>query len=246
MKTKNKKVICTVIIALFVMIAGALIYYSCFTDSGYTYMIPYNPSFEKIADNIYINKGNSKDKNEIIALIDQAKERDKAFFGDFQSEDDTIIIICDDKKISSRIGEKVTLSYAFPKKKSYVCISNEYFCLDIISHELTHAELRSRLNVKAMMSVPTWFDEGLATQNDYREQYSFETWIKDTDNGKNIVALDDMDSPSEFYSGTEEEKRFRYMNAKHEVSEWMEEHHQNGLIELIDKLNNNEDFYDAY
>ena len=55
-----------------------------------------------------------------------------------------------------------------------------------------------------------------------------------------------MDEPSEFYAGTAEEKRFRYINAKHEVGEWMETHKQQGLLELIDELNSGEEFSVAY
>ena len=57
----------------------------------------------------------------------------------------------------------------------------------------THAELHCRLSAKAHFKIPSWFEEGLAAQNDYREQYSFSTWIEQTDNGKNTVALEDMD-----------------------------------------------------
>ena len=48
--------------------------------------------------------------------------------------------------------------------------------------------------------------------------------------------------PAEFYAGTSDDRRFRYVNAKHEVSEWMEIHGQNGLLELFDNLNDGEDF----
>lgn len=71
-------------------------------------------------------------------------------------------------------------------------------------------------------------------------------WSEQTDNGKNTVALEDMDEPSEFYAGTADDRRFRYMNAKHEVSEWMETHKRQGLLELLDKLNDGEDFNTAY
>jgi hypothetical protein len=48
-------------------------------------------------------------------------------------------------------------------------------------------------------------------QNDYREQYRPEAWAEQTDNGKNIILPEDMDTAAEFYSGTKEERRFRYL-----------------------------------
>ena len=55
-----------------------------------------------------------------------------------------------------------------------------------------------------------------------------------------------MDTGSEFYADPIEDRRFRYLNAKHEVSEWMEIHGQKGLLELLDKLNSGEEFDTAY
>ena len=128
----------------------------------------------------------------------------------------------------------------------YICISDEYLELDILAHEITHAELRSRLSAKAQKTIPTWFDEGIALQNDYRERYSEAQWIAQTDNGKNTVALEDMDTPAEFYAGEAEDRRFRYLNAKHELDVWMTSHGQQGLLELLDRLNGGADFNTAY
>ncbi len=209
--------------------------------------VPYRSSFEKAADHIYVNKNYSGDIKEAIQLTEEALERDRAFFGELQCTETntTFIIICDDDKLLSKLGgdHDTRTSYA---KKNYISVSDEYLNIDIIAHEFTHAELHTRLNMKALKSIPTWFDEGLATQNDYRKQYGLDAWIEQTDNGKNTVPLEDMDTGSEFYAGPVEDRRFRYLNAKHEVSEWMEIHGQKGLLELFDNLNNGEDFNAAY
>ena len=83
-------------------------------------------------------------------------------------------------------------------------------------------------------------------QNDYREIYSEEQWISQTDNGKSVIPLEDMDTPAEFYAGEAMDRRFRYLNAKHELHVWLSVHGQQGLLELIDKLNDGEDFDMAY
>lgn len=83
-------------------------------------------------------------------------------------------------------------------------------------------------------------------QNDYRERYGEEQWIAQTENGERIVALEDMDTPAEFYAGTAEDRRFRYLNAKHELGIWMAFHGQQGLLELIENLNDGADFNTAY
>ena len=97
-----------------------------------------------------------------------------------------------------------------------------------------------------MRRIPTWFDEGLALQNDCREQYSEEQWVTQTDSGKNIVALEDMDTPSKFYAGEAADRRLRYLNAKHELAVWMAAHGQHGLLALLEQLNGGADFHTAY
>ena len=210
--------------------------------------VPYRSSFEKVSDHIYANKNYSGNIKEAIQLMEEALERDRAFFGELQCTETTktIVIICDDDKLLSKLGGDHDTKTSFDPKKNYISVSDEYLNIDIIAHELTHAELHTRLNMNALKRIPTWFDEGLATQNDYREQYGLEAWIEQTDNGKNALPLEDMDTGSEFYAGTVEDRRFRYLNAKHEVGIWMDTHQQKGLLELFDKLNNGEDFDIAY
>ena len=246
MKVKSKKkIILCCCISLILLLLLAAVYIFQFTGLGYRMSVPYRSSFEKVADNINVNKNYSGNIKEAIQLTEEALERDRAFFGELQCTDTTIIIFCDDDKLLSKLdGDHDTkTSYT---KKNYISVSDEYLNIDIIAHEFTHAELHTRLNMKALKSIPTWFDEGLATQNDYREQYGLDAWIEQTDNGKNTVPLEDMDTGSEFYADPVEDRRFRYLNAKHEVGVWMDTHQQKGLLELFDKLNNGEGFDTAY
>ena len=160
---------------------------------------------------------------------------------------EAIFIICDDEKLTRKLGEDHgTVILSFPTEAHYICISDEYLELDILAHEITHAELHTRLSAEAQKAIPTWFDEGIALQNDYREKYSEAQWTQQTDNGKNAVALEDMDTPAEFYAGEAEDRRFRYLNAKHELDVWMTSHGQQGLLELLDRLNGGADFTTAY
>ena len=247
MKVNKKKILLCCCISLLILVLLAAVYYFQFSAVGYRITVPYRSSFEKVTDLIYVNKNFSGNVEETIKLTEDALERDRAFFGGMQCTDTTIIIFCDDNKLLSKLGgDHDTYFSVFPSMKSYISVSDEYLNIDILAHELTHAELHTRLTYKAMKGVPTWFDEGIATQNDYREQYGPEAWKEQTDNGKNIVAPEDMDTPSEFYAGTKEDRRFRYLNAKHEVSEWMNTHQQKGLLELLDDLNNGEAFDSAY
>ena len=235
-----------IIVPILVLVAAA-VYFFQFNQYGYLMTIPYRSAFTEIADHVYINRNHARDHQEILSLIGQAEGRVREFFGDLRFQDETIIIICDDEELTRKIGEDhATITISFPSEKHYICISDEYLDPDILAHEITHAELRARLTAQALGKIPTWFDEGLALQNDYRERYSEEQWKAQTDNGKNTIALEDMDTPAEFYAGEAEDRRFRYLNAKHELDAWMAAHEQHGLLELIEKLNDGEAFYTAY
>ena len=247
MKSKKRKSFLIIIILVLVALVAAAVYFFQFNQYGYIMTIPYRSAYTEIADHVYINNTNARDHQEILDLIKQAEERDRSFWGDLRYLDETFFIICDDENLIRKIGEDhATVTISFPSEKHYICISDEYLELDILAHEITHAELRARLTARAQGKVPTWFDEGLALQNDYRERYSEEQWISQTGNGKNVIAPEDMDTPAEFYAGEAEDRRFRYLNAKHELDRWMAAHGQQGLLELIEKLNNGEDFDMAY
>ncbi len=247
MKSKKRKSFLIIIILVLVALVAAAVYFFQFNQYGYIMTIPYRSAFTEIADHVYINKTNARDHQEILDLIEQAEERDRSFWGDLRYLDETFFIICDDENLIRKIGEDhATVTISFPSEKHYICISDEYLELDILAHEITHAELRARLKSEAQAKIPTWFDEGLALQNDYRETYSEEQWISQTDNGKNTVAPENMDTPAEFYAGEAKDRRFRYLNAKHELNVWLAVHGQQGLLELIDQLNEGENFDMAY
>ena len=168
-----------------------------------------------------------------------AEDRDREFYGELTYENETTIIINDNEKIQKKLGGgKDTFTYNLPERHDYISLSRENFNLDIVAHEITHAELHARLKHEVRMAMPVWFDEGIATQNDYREKYSAERWSEKTDNGKNLVPLNEMDESSEFYCKDDDERQFHYILAKHEVRKWMETNKREGLMDLIDRLNN--------
>ena len=245
MRAKKKRGLLFITILLILAVVVVAVFQ--FTQFGYLTTVPYRSEFTKIASHVYINRNYAGDRQELLEMIEQAKDRVRTFFGDMLFQDKTIFIICDDEKLTRKLGEDHgTVILSFPIETHYICISDEYLELDILAHEITHAELRSRLSAEAQKAIPTWFDEGIALQNDYREKYSEAQWTQQTDNGKNAVALEDMDTPAEFYAGEAEDRRFRYLNAKHELDVWMTSHGQQGLLELLDRLNGGADFNTAY
>ena len=59
--------------------------------------------------------------------------------------------------------------------------------VDILAHELAHAEFFKRLGYRNRNQVPNWFDEGLAVQVD--DRVSLEQWRWSTDDGRTAPEL---------------------------------------------------------
>lgn len=247
MKAKKKRITVCCMTSLILLVLLSAVCFFQFTAIGYRISVPHRSAFVKAADYIYVNKNYSGNIEDALQLTEKAMDRVGAFFGEIQCTDTTILILCDDEKLLAKLGgDHDTMTSVFPAKKNCISVSAAYCNIDILAHELTHAELHTRLTAKALKKIPVWFDEGLATQNDYREQYGSAAWMEQTENGKHTIAPEDMDTPSEFNAGTKEDRRFRYLNAKHEVREWMDIHQQQGLLELLDQLNSGAAFASAY
>ena len=159
------------------------------------------------------------------------------------------LIICDNEhKIKRLGGDHDTMTLLINGVHSYTSLSSEFLTADVLAHEMTHAETHQRIyqNSTDTSSIPIWFDEGLAVQNDYREPYSNETWLKLTDNGQNIPSLSEYGSGETFFSGSTEDRRARYCLAGHEVSKWLEKNGRSGLLSLLKRVNQGESFSELY
>lgn len=200
MIAKKKKVL--LIIAILLILATVVVAMFQFTQFGYLLTVPYRSAFTEIASHVYINSNYAGDRQELLEMIEQAKDRVRTFFGDVLFQDETTFIICDDEKLTRKLGEDhATVIFSFPTEVHYICISDEYLELDILAHEITHAELHTRLSAEAQKRIPTWFDEGIALQNDYRERYSEAQWVAQTDNRTLFI-----DASNEFVKVTNNSK----------------------------------------
>ena len=242
---KIKKRYLIPLIVIMIVISAAVIFFQ-FTPLGYRMTVPYR-NFTEIQKNVYVENNYSGDSGEIKSLVDEARNRVFEFWGNIESA--PIVIVSDNAETLKKLGgDHDTATAIVFGAYSYISVSNEYLNVDVLAHEMTHAELHKRLYKGKLPQtlIPIWFDEGVATQNDYREQYSDETWYERTNNGSDTIELDDMDTATEFYAENADDRRFRYLISRHEVKEWIEKNGMDALIRLIEKVNLGEDFYELY
>lgn len=235
-----------IMLIIIVLVLAASVLFFQFTSIGYRMTVPYR-NFTELRNNVYIANDYSGDRDDLTSILDDSAARVSDFWGTIKSS--PIMIICDNDKTLSKLGgDHDTTTIVFFKAYSYISISSKYLNTDIVAHELTHAELHSRIYAGKLPQklVPTWFDEGIATQNDYREKYNDEAWNVATNNGLDIIDLSEIDTASEFYSGADSDRVTRYIISRHEVKEWIGQNGINGLLELIAGINSGVDFYALY
>jgi hypothetical protein len=116
--------------------------------------------------------------------------------------------------------------------------------VDIISHEISHAELCDRIGFyKFTFRIPSWFKHGLAMQNDYRVYYSEDTLRVRSHNFKYLPSVKNLQNDREFYAGSLEQIMLNYMTAKYIVKKW---YTKEKLEKLILDLNSGKSFNESF
>jgi len=244
-KRINSIVLIIVVIAIFL---GWLVFCN-FTKLGYILTIRWH-GFTEVRENIFVDKSNVDDVNKILSMIDNTNNRLENFWGELKSSP-TIIIAYKEKKLS-KLGytgsPALTATYVFNGAHNYVVVSPDGVDLDVLSHELTHAELHTRIYKDKWSDkniIPIWFDEGIAIQNDYREKYNENAWKRVTNQGNNIRNITSLKT-DEFFDSDKEVRIENYILAKHELYSWINSHGIDELIHLIEDVNIGSEFQDLY
>ncbi len=148
---------------------------------------------------------------------------------------------------------------------AYIILSPDGTNIDVLSHELSHAELMERVGWQIRrQKIPVWFDEGLAMLVDKR----FEYWKTLQSNWQNQIDFEDNDVDSDSYISSSssdslyfssfslknlqtteqfftENSQAHYFLAQEEVSRWYIKEGQKGLLKLINDLKENS-FEESY
>ena len=108
--------------------------------------------------------------------------------------------------------------------------------VDVVAHELVHAEVFERVGPWARATqLPVWFDEGLAMQVDYREAY-------DLSENFDTSFVRTLASPADFYTAGEDALTMNYGSAKVEVARWVAGVGARSVFAQLARLRNGEPF----
>jgi hypothetical protein len=140
--------VAVVVAALAALVGGVVFAYPSVAASS----CPSCYGLREVAEGVYADPG--LDERRIVGLVRAAEKRVADFYGGRRGT--TRVLACSTEKCYSRIGGGKEKGIAVLNRT--VMLSPRGLDVVIASHELSHVELRARLEAE----VPQWFDEGLA------------------------------------------------------------------------------------
>jgi hypothetical protein len=169
----------------------------------------------ELSPDILADRDSGIDSRVYLSLVHEARQRIESTFG--KAEAKPIVVFLGR---TARIGPFRLNAYGssqFVGGRACVMIGPEGRSVDVVAHELMHAELNHRVgSLNYFRDVPTWFDEGLAMQVDHGRQYLLTA--HDARNSDRVRALT---KSAQFFVADDEALTYNYASAKHEVAEWL-------------------------
>ncbi len=219
-------------------------------------MSPSSLGMERVAPKVFVNhEMSSEDRKKVARIVTEAKGKIITFYGSTISAPD--ILICSTYECFSGLGG--TAQRGLQLGKSKILISPKGISIPILAHELSHAELRTRMNARmdgifGIPSMPTWFDEGLAVAVSDEPAHCEKIWEEVVASKRTVPKLEELGSLKEWNKAV---KQFGdvdysrgvpgkicvvYATAGHEVRKWYQRVGRDGLLKLIDKVQSGDDF----
>ena len=152
------------------------------------------------------------------------------------------------------ISSSEALRHVFPGASSYastiyvpyrscVIVGPKGHDVDILAHEELHAEIHHRVgHWYRLTQIPTWFDEGLAMQVDFRERYAWSLQAGAVDG----ATVKQWISRSQFFGGDDDALTRRYAMAKEEVRLWLRRLGRENVYGFLERVRQGDRFVEIY
>jgi hypothetical protein len=191
--------------------------------------------FVELADGVYVDDAMSPSQRaNLLETISVAKRRVSDFFG--RQEGNPTIFACSTETCFVSNGGITARGKAYGSSR--ILLSPRGLGLVTLSHELTHVELYRRVgDFRAWHAIPPWFDEGLAVLVSQDPDYTMDTWLRATDNGRGAPALKLLGNAVPWADG-----QLSYGTARKVVGQWYSRVGSEGLSRLIRGIKAGRDF----
>jgi len=218
------------LVVVFVLISASACSYS---DTVRASMIGIS-DFKEVKPDLYISpRIASNQENAIAELISNARSRIADKFGAPMSSP-KIIVSKGEKELRNFKLYKAPGKVLIAPWGNYILLNHELANVDVAAHELVHAEIAYRLGYFVRMKkMPTWLDEGIALQVDYRPAYSNLSEIDDSE----LNRVFSLDSPKSFWTEDEEQNVKNYQSSKEAVrTRVLPVIEEKGLYEFLEEI----------
>ena len=163
-------------------------------------------------------------------LTQAARSRIGAVFGDPKAT--PILIYADD---DSRFGWSRANRVG---SRACVVIGPEGRSVDVVAHELMHAELHHRVGWRRRLTqIPTWFDEGIAMQVDWRRRYLLPR--EDLPRSRDVM---DRKTARAFFVADDQALTRNYAEARQVVTDWLNNAGAETLYSRLEQLREGHSF----
>ncbi len=168
-------------------------------------------SLNAIENNVYVSESlSSNDRLTISNMLASARERIAIHYGEPIAKPLIVVLSSHEEKHNFGLYDAPG-KFLFAPWGSYLLLSLQEANIDVAAHELVHAEIVNRVGyVKRQLKIPTWFDEGVAMQVDYRPKYDSSKTIS-LPEFERIISLA---TPSEFWTNNKSKNIDNYRGAK--------------------------------
>lgn len=210
--------------------------------------------FDQVSPNVYVSPDTPPASRSLLKdLMRRSKTRVAELWGNYEAN--PTFIYCHNETYFKQFGAgSPGVAYLTPVG-AYVVIGPRGMRTDVISHELCHAELFSRIGWwNSEFEKPAWFDEGLSMQLDYRYArrghsrfFGFMIdWERRVGKGDKAFDLENLYDREAFTSGDFRQTELAYVTSGMEVSRWLETVEREGLLLFTERLRSGETFDKAY
>lgn len=174
-------------------------------------------------------------RRRLVALRAQAQARITTTYGPSRAQ--PLVLFLDDMKAFWPAERNATASTDFLPTHTCVVIGPDGQNVDVLAHELVHAEVVDRLGfLRRMIEIPVWFDEGLAMQVDYRTAFDPPTDVWDSS------FVRELDTGPKFFRFEGGKHIPNYAAAKMEVRLWLGDEGARSLYPRLERIRAGEDF----
>jgi len=194
----------------------------------------------ELSDGSFAESASPVDQQRYVQITREARARIESTFGAVESK--PILVFFDRPDGLGPFSLNAHGSTQFIGSRACVLVGPQGQNVDVVAHELMHAELHHRVgSLQRFLQVPTWFDEGVAMQVDDRPKYALSPQP-----AQDTAYVREFTTYSSFSKGDGPAVVRNYAAAKQEVAAWLAKVGRASLYSRLQRMRQGQSFAEAF